>query len=66
MIMSIPSSQHSRKPPLNAILAPYLPKNFRGLEIFARNLLPGWTSFGNEVLKFQKVDAKNGLRIQSA
>ena len=24
------------------------------LEMFARNLVPGWTSWGNEVLKFQQ------------
>ena len=27
----------------------------RRLELFARNLLPGWTSWGNEVLKFQQI-----------
>eukprot|EP00116_Pleurobrachia_bachei_P007033 sb/3467295/ len=26
-----------------------------GLEVFARNLTPGWTSWGNEVLQFQDV-----------
>lgn len=28
-----------------------------GLELFARNLLRGWTSWGNEVLKFQSTSA---------
>ncbi|KAF7246312.1 Methyltransferase-like protein 4 [Varanus komodoensis] len=45
-------------------LHPYLPKILKGytkpdvecLELFARNLHPGWTSWGNEVLKFQHMD----------
>lgn len=35
------------------ILAPYIEENGRFLEVFARYLLPGWTSWGNEVLKLQ-------------
>lgn len=31
----------------------HLPKNPNCLEIFARYLLPDWTSWGNEVLRFQ-------------
>ncbi|TPX32291.1 hypothetical protein SmJEL517_g04582 [Synchytrium microbalum] len=52
-IFSVPSSHHSRKPSLEGVLKPYLPKEYRCLELFARNLLPNWTSWGNEVLKFQ-------------
>ena len=55
VLLSVPCSQHSRKPPLGALLAPYLPAGYVGLEVFARNLLPGWTSFGNEVLKFNQL-----------
>lgn len=60
VLLSIPCLQHSRKPTLGAVLAPYLPDNYTGLELFARNLLPGWTSFGNEVLKFNQL-CSNGL-----
>jgi hypothetical protein len=35
------------------VLAPYLPTKPRCMEIFARYLLPGWTSWGCEVLKLQ-------------
>lgn len=35
------------------ILAPYLPPSPKCLELFARYLLPNWTSFGLEALKFQ-------------
>ncbi|XP_071035310.1 N(6)-adenine-specific methyltransferase METTL4 [Parasteatoda tepidariorum] len=52
-IVSVPSSIHSHKPPLTEILQPYLPENPRCLEIFARYLLPKWTSIGNEVIKLQ-------------
>ena len=31
------------------LLAPFLDDDLRGLEMFARNVLPGWTSWGNEV-----------------
>nr|XP_002127115.1 methyltransferase-like protein 4 [Ciona intestinalis] len=57
VICSIPCSQHSHKPPLSEILQRYtdLQENSKCLEMFARNLIPGWTSWGNEVLKFQNV-----------
>ncbi|KAI8820561.1 MT-A70-domain-containing protein [Fimicolochytrium jonesii] len=51
-ICSVPSKYHSRKPFLDDVLTPYIPATARKLELFARNLLPGWTSWGNEVLKF--------------
>nr|CAH7725986.1 unnamed protein product [Callosobruchus chinensis] len=53
LILSIPSIIDSHKPPLVEILKPYLPENPHCLELFARYLLPGWTSYGNEVLKLQ-------------
>ncbi|KAL1501411.1 hypothetical protein ABEB36_006735 [Hypothenemus hampei] len=53
LIVSIPSAIHSHKPPLIEVLKPFLPDNPSCLEVFARYLLPNWTSYGNEVLKFQ-------------
>lgn len=35
------------------VLKPYLPTSPRCLELFARCLTPGWSSWGNECLKFQ-------------
>ncbi|CAI9736749.1 N(6)-adenine-specific methyltransferase METTL4 [Octopus vulgaris] len=56
VILTIPCSLHSKKPPLTEILAEFLPDNPRCLELFARNLWPGWTSWGNEVFKHQHLD----------
>lgn len=56
LIVSIPCSLHSHKPPLAAILAEFIKPDVECLELFARNLQPGWTSWGNEVLKFQHID----------
>ncbi|KAI8053970.1 MT-A70-domain-containing protein [Syncephalis plumigaleata] len=54
---SIQCTLHSRKPPLDDLLRKYLPMNEQSppqcLELFARSLTPGWTSWGNEPLKFQ-------------
>lgn len=55
VIASVPSSVHSQKPPLHDILKAYVPNDARCLELFARNLQPGWTSWGNEVLKHQEL-----------
>ncbi|KAF2761777.1 MT-A70-domain-containing protein [Pseudovirgaria hyperparasitica] len=47
---------HSRKPCLKSIIEALLPpgksENYAALELFARHLVAGWWSFGNEVLKF--------------
>lgn len=45
---------HSRKPCLKSMLEQYLvdPDDYTALEIFSRYLVSGWTSWGNEVLKF--------------
>ncbi|KAK3089573.1 hypothetical protein FSP39_004726 [Pinctada imbricata] len=51
VIVSVPSALHSMKPPLNDILMKFLPEKPRCLELFARNLWPGWTSWGNEFKK---------------
>ncbi|NXF64195.1 METL4 protein, partial [Ciccaba nigrolineata] len=56
LIVSMPCSLHSHKPPLTAVLAEFIKPDVECLELFARNLQPGWTSWGNEVLKFQHVD----------
>ncbi|NXS39340.1 METL4 protein, partial [Balaeniceps rex] len=56
LIVSIPCSLHSHKPPLTAVLAEFIKPDVECLELFARNLQPGWTSWGNEVLKFQHID----------
>ncbi|RUS18886.1 MT-A70-domain-containing protein [Endogone sp. FLAS-F59071] len=52
-IVSVPCKRHSRKPPLGDVLSLWLPQDPQCLELFARCLSPGWTSWGNECLKFQ-------------
>lgn len=52
-IVSVPSAIHSHKPPLTEILKEYLPSSPQCLELFARYLLPNWTSFGDQVLTLQ-------------
>ncbi|NWY04697.1 METL4 protein, partial [Nothoprocta ornata] len=56
LIVSVPCSLHSHKPPLTEVLAEFVKPDAERLELFARNLQPGWTSWGNEVLKFQHID----------
>ncbi|CAO2650279.1 Nn.00g015710.m01.CDS01 [Neocucurbitaria sp. VM-36] len=53
VIVAVPD-YHSRKPCLKDLLEPYMPdpKNYSALEVFSRYLVAGWTSWGNEVLKF--------------
>ncbi|XP_073343957.1 N(6)-adenine-specific methyltransferase METTL4 [Pagrus major] len=53
LIVSVPSALHSQKPSLSDVLKPYVGAEPKCLELFARSLQPGWTSWGNEVLKFQ-------------
>lgn len=65
LIVSIPCSLHSHKPPLTAVLAEFLKPDVECLELFARNLQPGWTSWGNEVLKFQHIDYFTVLRNEN-
>ncbi|KAI8893201.1 MT-A70-domain-containing protein [Globomyces pollinis-pini] len=47
-IVSVPSQHHSQKPYLNDIFQEYIGKDCKKLELFARNLGSGWTSWGNE------------------
>lgn len=60
-IISVPSKQHSRKPVLTDVLRDHCSLQPRCLEMFARNLLPEWTSWGNEVIKHQQV-GREGLQ----
>uniref|UniRef100_A0A8D0A5K9 Methyltransferase 4, N6-adenosine n=1 Tax=Sander lucioperca TaxID=283035 RepID=A0A8D0A5K9_SANLU len=53
LVVSVPSALHSQKPSLSEVLKPYIGAEAKCLELFARSLQPGWTSWGNEVLKFQ-------------
>ncbi|KAL0278523.1 UNVERIFIED_CONTAM: hypothetical protein PYX00_000329 [Menopon gallinae] len=53
VFMSAPSAIHSHKPPVCELLKDCIPQNANCLELFARYLLPHWTSYGNEVLKLQ-------------
>ncbi|KFX98565.1 hypothetical protein V490_02242 [Pseudogymnoascus sp. VKM F-3557] len=58
VIIAVPD-MHSRKPNLMAIFAPLLPHTPdppRCLEIFARNLTADSWAWGNEVLKFQRLE----------
>ncbi|XP_019897230.3 N(6)-adenine-specific methyltransferase METTL4 [Esox lucius] len=55
VIVSVPSALHSHKPSLSDVLKPYAGADADCLELFARSLQPGWTSWGNEVIKFQHV-----------
>ena len=55
VICSVPSAVHSHKPPLDSLLqkmfSPQLDLDWAALsklEIFGRNLQPGWTTVGNQ------------------
>uniref|UniRef100_UPI00398EB645 N(6)-adenine-specific methyltransferase METTL4 n=1 Tax=Pristiophorus japonicus TaxID=55135 RepID=UPI00398EB645 len=56
LMVSVPCALHSHKPPLGEVLKGLTGPHPQCLELFARNLQPGWTSWGNEVLKFQHLD----------
>ncbi|MCJ1482895.1 hypothetical protein MMC06_003061 [Schaereria dolodes] len=53
LIVGVPDL-HSRKPNIQELIEPLIsnPRDYRALEIFARNLTSGWWAWGNEVLKF--------------
>lgn len=57
VIFAVPDL-HSRKPCVKKLLQEIfnLPEDHQGLEVFARNLISGWTSWGNQVLKFNNVN----------
>lgn len=53
VIIGVPDL-HSRKPCLKTIIEPYMRdvEGYRALEVFARNLVAGWWSWGDECVKF--------------
>ncbi|KAH6945145.1 hypothetical protein HPB50_007422 [Hyalomma asiaticum] len=53
VFVSVPSCIHSHKPPLSELVRPFVKNGAACLEVFARYLVPGWTSVGDEVLKLQ-------------
>lgn len=54
-IISVPDL-HSRKPCLKLLLEPMMSnvQSYRALEVFARHLVSGWWSWGNECIKFNE------------
>ena len=40
---------------ISDVLGAYLPSGYRGLEVFARGLVPGWTAWGDQPLLLQRV-----------
>ncbi|XP_020650182.3 N(6)-adenine-specific methyltransferase METTL4 [Pogona vitticeps] len=65
LIVSVPCTLHSHKPPLTEILKLYTKPEVECLELFARSLQPGWTSWGNEVIKFQHMDYFSAVQNKS-
>ena len=53
-----PSTGHSRKPPEQYDRLERLYGDVRRIELFARNTRPGWSSWGNEVGKFDPESTK--------
>ncbi|KAK1058510.1 hypothetical protein LTR74_013314 [Friedmanniomyces endolithicus] len=53
VLMGVPDL-HSRKPCLKELIEPLLPSSddYRALEVFARYLVTGWWSWGDECIKF--------------
>ncbi|KAM7517154.1 hypothetical protein LguiA_006737 [Lonicera macranthoides] len=54
VVISVPGD-YSRKPPIGELLLEYVPgpKPAQCIELFAREMFGGWTSWGNEALHFQ-------------
>ena len=55
VIASVPDF-HSRKPCLKELIEPLMAEraDYRALEVFARNLVAGWWSWGDECTKFNE------------
>jgi N6-adenosine-specific RNA methylase IME4 len=53
VILGVPDL-HSRKPCLKILIEPMMvkPTDYRALEVFARHLVAGWWSWGDECIKF--------------
>ncbi|XP_056603026.1 N(6)-adenine-specific methyltransferase METTL4 [Triplophysa dalaica] len=64
LLLSVPSILHSHKPSLSAVLKPYIGSDPKCLELFARSLQSDWTSWGNEVIKFQHSDYFSRQRVE--
>jgi len=62
IIIGVPDL-HSRKPCLKTLIEPLLPNEHQVLEIFARYLVQGWTSWGDEVLKYNYEGCYEGSRL---
>ena len=58
VIVSVPSAIHSHKPPLSQIFQELnvIQEDSKCLEIFGRYLIPNWTTFGDQCLKFQDIN----------
>ncbi|CAI9753435.1 unnamed protein product [Fraxinus pennsylvanica] len=54
VFISVPGD-YSRKPPIGELLLDYVPgfRPARCIELFSREMIAGWTSWGNEPLHFQ-------------
>ncbi|KAG8389971.1 hypothetical protein BUALT_Bualt01G0034900 [Buddleja alternifolia] len=65
VFISVPGD-YSRKPPIGELLLDYVPgfKPARCIELFSREMIAGWTSWGNEPLRFQ--DLKYFLRSKES
>ncbi|QIW99126.1 hypothetical protein AMS68_004644 [Peltaster fructicola] len=53
VLVSVPDV-HSRKPCLKSLIEPMMHSEARILEVFARHLVAGWWSWGNECTKFNQ------------
>lgn len=53
MLIAVPDV-HSRKPNLRRLFQDIFGEEYKGLEVFARNLTAGWWCWGDEVLSFQQ------------
>jgi N6-adenosine-specific RNA methylase IME4 len=55
MVICSVANRFARKPSLDDMLGLGANSGLKRLELFARNLRPGWTSWGNQVLLFQEI-----------
>ena len=55
VIIAVPDI-HSRKPNLQKLIDPMMPADYRAVEIFGRNLTAGWSTWGDECIKYAQDD----------
>ena len=57
LLVAVPDL-HSRKPNLKELIEPMIPhlREYRALELFARNMTAGWWAWGDESLKYNWTD----------